>query len=394
MKPPLDDDIQPILTTPAHRFFQGGRYVYAFALDLATLDRLLPGRVDDDVVKDANRQLTVSHAKRIQDYLESRDDWVLGTLMLGISPDALEFVPYQASTADVPLAVGQLRINTAHNYSMKMFDGQHRRRAIKDALNHLESDSQRQDKANSLRGESVPILLYVEDEIHALRQMFADAARTKTIERNTVAQFDLRDAFNLAALWLEENSGLFGGRVEMEHASVSRTSQGIIAINQLAATLKTVVVGYNGRVSRDTNDQYLLNLDDLYERCWVWADDFMPSARDEYEGLMAGEIDNSEIPQRRSTTLAYSAPVIRLLAGCYHEWVKDGTHWRELAAFLRSASLEPATGKGSLLVDTGLIAPGGITPFPGMQAATLAIEQIVRQAREFRNARLRLRSDT
>ena len=381
--PRIDDNIRPVLVTPAHRFYQGGRDVYAFSLDLATLDRLLPDRVGDGVVKDANRQLTVPHAKRIQDYLEKRDDWVLGTLMLGISPDALEFMPYQASTDHEPLAVGELRIKTTHNDSMKMFDGQHRRRAIKDALHHLESDRHHQGKATSLRGESVPVMLYVENDIDALRQMFSDAAQTKTIERNTVAQFDLRDAFNLAALWLEENSGLFGGRVEMERASVPRTSQGIIAINQLAATLKTLVVGYKGRVSRDTNDQYMLNLDDLYERCWVWADDFMPSARSEYEGLMAGEIDNSEIPQRRSTTLAYSASVIRLFAGCYHEWVKDGTDWHQLAAFLRSTSLRPASGDGSLLVDAGLIAPGGITPFPGMQAATLAIEYINRQANIF-----------
>ena len=64
-------------------------------------------------------------------------------------------------------------------------------------------------------------MLYVEGDTENLRQMFADAAQTKTIERNVVARFDLRDPFNLAALWLEENSILFEGRVAMEQASVS-----------------------------------------------------------------------------------------------------------------------------------------------------------------------------
>ena len=150
--------------------------------------------------------------------------------------------------------------------------------------------------------------------------MFVDAAQTKTIERNVVARFDLRDPFNLAALWLEDNSNLFAGRVEMERASVSRTSNNIIAINQLAATLKTLEVGYRGRVSKDLSDQYMLSLDNLYERCWTWADDFMPTARDEYERLIAGDIDNSEIPQTRVKSLAYNATVIRLFAGCYYEW--------------------------------------------------------------------------
>lgn len=381
------DTLDGSVSTPAHQFHQGGRVVYAFSLDLATLNTLLPERIDDKVVKDANRQLTPSHARKIQSYLEEEEHWLLGALMLGAAPDAVEFLPYQASSDNAPLTVGELRLKTNRQDAMKMFDGQHRRRAIKDALSHLKSDEQGRSRLKSLQSDSVPIMLYVEEDIGALQQMFADAARTKTIERNTVAQFDLRNAFNLAALELEKSSGLFIGRVEMERASVSQTSQHLIAINQLAATLKTLIVGYKGRVSKDTNDRYMLNLDDLYERCWVWADDFMPSAREEYEGLMAGEIDNSDIPQRRSETLAYNVPIIRFLAGCYHEWVEDGNNWRPLAKFFRDASLKPKSSEGALLVDAGLVAPGGITPYPSMQAVTSAIEYVVRQAKESSNER-------
>lgn len=372
-----------VVTTPAHRFQQGGREVYAFALDLSTLNRLLPDRVDDRIVKDANRPLTASHARKIQDYLVNRKDWLLGTLLLGITPKAVEFVPYGGSNGDI-LALGELRIQSDRADDMKMFDGQHRRRAIKEAFNRLQLENN-QDGVSFLESASVPIMLYVEDSIDALRQMFADASRTKTIERNTVARFDLRDAFNLAALWLEENSDLLNGRVEMEHASVPRTSESIIAINQLAATLKTLEVGFKGRVSKDLNGTYLLDSDDLYERCWIWADDFMPAAREEYEGLMGGEIDNSDIPRRRSMTLAYNATVVRLFAACYHEWVKDGDDWRPLAEFLRSAVLKPGGGKGALLVDAGIVAPGGITPFARTQMMTEAIEYIVREAKETSN---------
>ena len=372
-----------VVSTPAHRFQQGGREVYAFALDLSTLNRLFPDRVDDRIVKDANRPLTASHAKKIQDYLISRKDWLLGTLLLGITPKAIEFVPYGSSNGDI-LALGELRIQSDRADDMKMFDGQHRRRAIKDAINHLQSESD-QGRVKFLENASVPVMLYVEEDIDALRQMFADASRTKTIERNTVARFDLRDAFNLAALWLEENSDLLSGRVEMERASVPRTSESIIAINQLATTLKTLEVGFKGRVSKELNDTYMLDSDDLYERCWIWADDFMPAAREEYEGLMGGDIDNSDIPRLRSTTLAYSATVVRLFAGCYHEWVKDDDDWQPLAKFLRNAVLEPGKGEGALLVDAGIVAPGGITPFPRTQVVTEAIEHIVHQARRAGN---------
>ena len=365
---------------PAHRFRQGGRDVYACALNLTTLNASLPDRIDDRVVRDANRQLTPSHARRIQAYLAERDDWVLSALMLGVPPEAVEFRPYVEGDG-APMHVGELRIRADSPASMKMFDGQHRRRAIKDLFLELATNGRGADKLSALEASSLPIMLYVEDDIEALRQMFADAAQTKPIEANVVAQFDLRDPFNLAALWLEENSELFGGRVEKERASVPRTSECIIAINQLSATLKTVQVGYRGRVSKDLSDQYMLTLDDLNERCWTWSDDFMPSAREEYEWLVAGEIDNSEIPLNRATSLAYNATVIRLLAGCYYEWTNNGSDWTPLAEFIRNASLEPGSGRGALLVDAGLVAEGGITPFARAQLVDSAIDHIVRQAR-------------
>ena len=364
---------------PAHRFQQGGRDVYAFALDLTMLNDSLPDRIDERVVKEANRPLTPSHARRIQHYLAERDDWVLSALMLGVTSQAVTFRPY-AEDGEVPMQVGELTIDGESSASMKMFDGQHRRRAIKDVLRQLKQGHSRSGKFSALSSCSLPIMLYVEDDVEALRQMFADAAQTKTIERNVVARFDLRDPFNLAAKWLDENSDLFAGRVEIERASVPRTSQNIIAINQLSATLKTLEVGYTGRVSKDLSSHYMLSLDELYERCWFWADEFMPAAREEYEGLMSGEIDNSEIPQRRSITLAYNATVIRMLAGCYFKWTQKDDDWKPLAEFIRSASLRPESGNGSLLVDAGLVAPGGITPFARARSVTTAIDYIINKA--------------
>ncbi len=366
-------------TTSAHRFRQGGRDVYAFTLDLEALDKLLPDRVDDRVVRDANRPLTASHAKNIQKYLEDRDDWLLGALLLGVSQDALEFQPYIDDSSAVS-SVGELRIRADGVDSMKMFDGQHRRRAIKDVLNALSYDKNYSKKPSFLKEASLPIMIYVEDRIESLRQMFVDAAKTRSIERNTVTRFDQRDAFNLVALQIAEQSDLFAGRVEMERASVPRSSRNIIAINQLALTLKTVEVGYMGRVRKERNDSYMLDLESLFHRCWTWADDFMPAARDEYDDLMVGEVDNSDIPQERAKTMAYNATVIRILAGCYHEWTKDGDDWKPLAGFLRGASLKPGSHAGALLVDAGVVAPGGISPAGQRRQVKEAIDYIARHA--------------
>ncbi len=373
------------LRVPAHRFRQGERDVYSFALDLATLDGLLPERIDEEMVKDVNRRLTPSHAKNIQRYLESeRTNWLLGALLLGIAPDAVEFVPYADENNQSTDNFGELRILTTRKSSMKIFDGQHRRRAIADALSELESDERRSDQLAALRQSSLPVVLYAEEDIKALRQMFVDASKTKAIESNTVTRFDERDAFNLAAMWLSENSGLFTGRVEMERTTVRRTSEYLIAINQLAATLKTLDVGYGGRVSRERNSEHMLDLNALYDRCLKWADDFLPAARSEYDDLIAGEIDDSEIPRLRPSTFAFNASVIRILAGCYHEWTKDGGDWKPLADFIREASLIPgqSEGQGALLVDAGVVVSGGVTPLSRAQETTRAISYIVSQARE------------
>ena len=202
---------------PAHRFQQGGRDVYYFALDLATLDGFLPQRVDDTVVKEANRRLTPSHAKNIQEYLENSNNWLLGAMLMGIAPDALKFEPYENEQGEMYCEnFGELRIRNSRLNTMRIFDGQHRRRAIQDTLAGLENDKHRTDKLATLKEAAMPIILYAEEDILALRQMFADASKTKRIEANTVTRFDQRDAFNLAAMHLANESKLFGGRVEKE----------------------------------------------------------------------------------------------------------------------------------------------------------------------------------
>ena len=194
------------LRQPAHRYWQGGRCVYYFALDLETLDGLLPQRVDDKVIWQANRRLTPSHAKNIQEYLETEDKWLLGGMLLGISDSAVEFESYRDEHGIPTPNFGELRILTNRVNSMRIFDGQHRRRAVQDTLFELADDSEKKERFAALRQAAVPIVLYAEDNQQALRQMFVDASKTKRIEANTVVRFDQRDPFNRAASHLEKES--------------------------------------------------------------------------------------------------------------------------------------------------------------------------------------------
>lgn len=379
--PPSTNQYSKIVS--AHRFRQGGRDVYYFALTMDDLDGFLPQRVDDSVVRDANRRLTPSHAKNIQQYLSEQDNWLLGGLMLGIAEKAVEFEPYPDEQDKVNPNFGELRIRSDSHNSLQIFDGQHRRRAIQEVLRAEPAGERSAEKLEALRKASMTIILYVEGDIDTLKQMFVDASKTKRIEPNTVTRFDRRDAFNLTAMKIADKSRMFEGRVEMERASVSAPSGCLLAINQLASILKALEVGSRGRVSRERNADYMLNrhsLDALYDHCLIWTDEFIPAAREEYGGLVDGSIDNSDIPKLRTQTFAYNATFLRVLADCYRVWIAEGRSWQSLADFIRRSSINRGSDYG-LLVDAGLYDGKGTTLFSRRQEVEGASNYIVRAAK-------------
>ena len=347
---------QNIWRMPAHRFHQGKRPAYSFIMSLGELDGFLPERVDDRVIREANRRLTPAHARDIEAYLGSNpDSWVLGALMLGISPDAVTFTPFaDASGIEHPIA-GELAIPLDRKGSLRIFDGQHRRLALHQALAERSTDL--------LRSASLPIVLYEEHDIGALRQMFADAAKAKAIERNTVTRFDLKDPFNLAALELSDKSKLFGtDRVEMEKANVSPSEPRLLAINQLATILKTLQVGHGGRVSRERMANIALDQGALNATCLTWSDEFLVEARAEYDELANGALENEDIPLLRRETFAVTVPIIRAMAGCYFQWRKEvGENWRPLATWLSEANLKAnrEDARNSIPAQAGMLQSNG-----------------------------------
>ncbi len=405
---------EPYFQIPAHRFKQGRRTAYTFALDLERLDSMIPQRVNQKVVREANRRLTPSHAKKIENYLRTRDNWVLGSILLGIDPEAVQFTPYKNEDGQDLPDFGELRIPSRKWSTIRLFDGQHRRRAIQDllaGLHELEVDrtnalseaksngissefiqslsdqlTEIREKINSFREKSVPVVLYEEGDISALRQMFADAAQTKSIEAVTKARFDERDPFNRAAREVAEQSELLRGRIEMERSTVAHTSPNLLSFNQLSTTLKTLVFGYYGRVSRLRSIEFDADHEPIIKLGIDWADEFLPAACPEYEKLLDREAmeDVYMIPTMRRDTFALNATVLRVLAACYHGWrEKIDEDEKPLAEFLRRHSFKN-TLKRSLLVRAGLVLPGSTSPVGRRQEVQKTINFILDRAQKDR----------
>ena len=401
---------EQLFRIPAYRFMQGGRTVFTFALDLVQLDSILPQRVDEGMVREANRRLTPAHAKQIQQYLWRNDDWVLGAILLGIDPNAVQFSPYLDEQGDQSPQLGELRIPYGRMNTLRLFDGQHRRRAIQDLLTDLR-DSERdldqsleeerrkggnsdsvanlrahllklQAKRQAIEKQSVPIVLYQEGDIGALRQMFADAAKTKPIEAVTRARFDDRDPFNRAAYEIAERSELLRGRIEMERNTVARTSPTLLSFNQLATTMKTLMVGYYGRVSQVRSLDLQADHGPVLKLGLEWADEFLPASCDEYEKLLNRDDDDDNlIPIMRRESFALNATVLRVLAACFHGWRQEvGADVAELAAFIRGHSFKN-TLESALPVKSGLVMPGATSPVARRQEVQKAIRYILRNAK-------------
>lgn len=379
--------------TNAEKFRQGGRNVYSFTATLGEINNLLPDREHENETKvsDANRGLTPSHALRIQRYLASESEWLVNSILAYADPNDVKFKGNPNLDGSTNLDIGVLSILKTKNgeKALKVFDGQHRRRAIRDLLRSIDLDSDDRH-IQDLAASKIPVLLYEESSIDKARKMFLDHGKSKSTEANTNTRFNQQNPFSLAAVAMVEDqeftSNFFLDRVEMERTRVPRSSSCVITINQLERAIKNIELGFKGRLSQDRQFQYHQDgLETLYRRCLEWADEFMPQARQEYDDLYNGVVANSEIPNRRAESLAYNATVVQVLAGCYFEWRKSRDCWQPLAEFIRQADFTPGrdANEGALLVDAGLVAPEGITPVSRIQEVTRGIDYIVARAVEF-----------
>jgi DGQHR domain-containing protein len=237
---------------PAVQYEQGGRTVYAAATRIGDILAVIPDRDDPTVISDANRRLYPSHAHEYGEYLWDTPDWVTGPLMVGVSAGAFR---------DARATSGYGTVSIPPNAAVHLFDGQHRVEGIRwiikrerDAIDALDAagvqDAAATAKAERIRdilNAVVPTIFYVEDDVAKLQQMYSDLSRVRPPDPITTARFDTRDPFNVAARALAESHPLLKERVDLERNALSRTSDSLLTLNQLAALLAVLWTGKTRR---------------------------------------------------------------------------------------------------------------------------------------------------
>lgn len=347
-----------VLKVPAHKVRQGSRTAYFFTLKMARFDDVLPEEVDTKVIKQ-QRRFVPSHAKAILEYLEATDNWVMGPVTLSIDPSYLDFQQYPGQDGTTAL-LGELTISEGGRSALRILDGQHRRHAIKEYRRSQFVDEPRRDRQHRFNRCQMPIALYVEEDTKQINQMFADMARQKPMDAVTRARFDMRDPFNRAAEQVMEESEWIKPFVEMNISIVPRSSGMLVAFNQLAVNLRTLMFGYYGRVSRNRRIELDNDIQSIVEIGIDWTDDFLPNAREEYLELQDQNIDEDFVPKQRHRTLAYHGTMLRILAGCCHEWSNTYPDLDRslLERSISTIDLHPTRNSG-ILAECGALTPSG-----------------------------------
>ena len=100
-------------------------------MDLEQVKRFLPMRTADD----ANLALVLNHTRKIKQYLNETQEWVLPAITLAVSSENVQFKP-QANPG-----VGTIKVSNEDDNERNLFrivDGQHRHHTIESLLTEYE----------------------------------------------------------------------------------------------------------------------------------------------------------------------------------------------------------------------------------------------------------------
>jgi DNA sulfur modification protein DndB len=256
----------------AIRGIQAGREFYVAMCPLKIIPKIFIFN-DHDIPPEMRAQRTLREARipAIKNYiLNNPGDYTFSSLTASVD-GKMKFTPAASLGKDGKL--GRLYINMDSRFLIN--DGQHRRKAIEEALK----------EKPELGHEMISVVFFRDDGLKRSQQMFSDLNKNAVKPTKSLnILYDHRDRFSQFIVDLVNNIEVFKGRVELEKTTISNRSTKAFTLNGVSdASLKLLGLNKGRKISK--------NEEKIIESFWETVSKNMP----EWQLLIKDDVSPVEL---------------------------------------------------------------------------------------------------
>lgn len=282
--------MQAIVKVPCLRGRMGGRRYYTLSMKLKTVPRFFEfqNHAALEPEQRAQRVLNKQRVPGIRDYLlQNTDGYVFSAITASYElPDGVDeedlFEPYSEG-ADIGV------LNLPLEADLLINDGQHRRAAIAAAL----------EEDPTIGEDMIAVVLFPFEDSERAQQMFSDLNRTASpTSKSLNILYDHRDRLSNITMALTHSVQAFVGRVDKEHASLSKRSPALITLGALHDGTKELL--------GDVTEENAAEKSDLAVAFWQTVATHLPPWVEVTAGRAAA-------PEVREHTIATHAVTLRAI---------------------------------------------------------------------------------
>ena len=332
-------DITP--KTRAIESLQWGIPTYSFVMTYDQIDHLMPTRdpATYPYINENNRPISLKHIKNCANFILDVDDSPLGNISIAAPKDSVGY-----DEGDFVLTINNKNL-------IVIIDGQHRRLGIKEALQRA-VDEKGYEFYQNIQNRKVLVTLYATRDEKKIRQLFGWFNKSRPIDKNIMARFDLSDTFKIAANDCMEESDMLRRCVVDIEGGLKVKTPALLSFADHDDIMKLVNFhpreGFRSRqIKNDYNSDEARG--ELISKTIKFWHEFMIVAVPDIKEIYDGNCSLEDIAVMRKNSYGLEPDFIKCLAVIYHAW--GAGNIKNLASFLSTIN----TKKDSINDDHPLV---------------------------------------
>ena len=256
----------------AIRGMQANRVYYVVVCPLKIIPKLFIFNEEEIPAKlRAQRILRSSRIPRLKDYILSNpDEYIFSSLAASVD-GRMSFIPAPHLGPDGRM--GRLHIDMTA--TLLINDGQHRRKAIEEALK----------EKPELGGESISVVFFEDRGLKRSQQMFADLNKNAVKPSKSLnILYDNRDPYSKFIVELADSLEIFRDRVEFEKTTIGKHAREVFTLGGISDASKKILGKESIKRPRQSHKDTILDF-------WMKVSECMP----EWQMLIKGDITADEL---------------------------------------------------------------------------------------------------